>query len=335
MTPISSSQLMKNIIKKSFTLSGREPKESVFIYLTFLLLIESILFFIFKICPIKMGYQIILTFLPILPIPALFVRRLHDHNKNMGFTFLPFILFLLLLPFINFKSFITTEQTEKLISGGILIEIITVLFFIQFFLFFLFLILKGNKNENLYGQPSEYIVKTNKIITTLILIFCLACFLFLIYPFKNEKKVNHANTQTVSTQKTNPPLIEKNNKKTSQIVFQKIKSIPDLKVDIAPKKAQKVVAVKNTSIHEEIKINNILTFLFDISIQTIKNEKEISYMQQTPDELILIKAQNGDVLFILKDQSLQLLLKKQHIKCQKELCLFKADEYLNKAFQRY
>ena len=99
--------------------------------------------------------------------------------------------------------------------------------------------------------------------------------------------------------------------------------------------AQKDKAIQFDSIKNEIKVNNLLHFLFSLSIQSIKEEREISYSANTPNEIILIKAKNGDIVFILKDFELLPLIKKQSIDCKKEVCYFKSNKYLKTMDERY
>ena len=331
MNNISFFQLIKEIIKKSFSLSGREPKESILVYLFFLVFIEISLFGLYQFINLKPGYQIILCFLPLLPLPALFVRRIHDHNKNLGFTLLPFILFLLLLPFLNFKAFTPNALNEKLVLGGIIIEIISVLFLIQLFLFLIFLFSKGNKNENLYGQPFAYLppkIKKSHFIFFCALFICL--FFFILSQTKKEEKFLKSSPMEVKLEKINhsfkqekkQPIAPKKRKVLKQIKFDEPREITQNQT--------KFISPSNSfnELENEIKINDILNFLFNMSIKSIKEEKEFSYSLNAPKEILFLNAKKGDILFIMKEKSLLPLIQKQQIKCKKEVCLFKYRSYL-------
>ena len=337
MNQLSFFKLIKEIIKKSFTLSGRDPKESILAYLFFLVLLEASLSFIYHFTTIKIGYQFIFSFLPLIPLPSLFIRRLHDHNKNLGFTLLPFFLFVILLPFLNFKVFDQNIQNEKLISGGIIIEIIAVLFLIQFFLFFIFLFSKGNKNENLYGVPYNYILTLPKKRNIIISFSLLFSFIFLIFLLNKENSIQKQPLNIPSSnhiQKQEKTASSKSFHQKKQAVFHKFAQIETQK----RKKislAQKDKTIQFDSIKNEIKVNELLHFLFSLSIQSIKKEQEISYSENTPNEIILIKAKNGDIVFILKDFELLPLIKKQSIDCKKEVCYFKSNKYLKTMDERY
>ncbi len=337
MNQLSFFKLIKEIIKKSFTLSGREPKESIITYLIFLALVELCLSIIYQFLAIKIGYQFIFSFLPLIPLPALFIRRIHDHNKNLGFTLLPFCLFLMILPFLNFKAFEPNIQNEKLITGGIIIEILTVLFLIQFFLFFILLFSKGDKNENLYGKPLAYLpIKVKK---SYFFLFCFVfiCFFFFILSQNKKESIQTVNLNilTPSNSQTNTiNLSKKNFSIKKQPIFHKIEQISPLKTkEILP--LQKDQNLQVDSIQNEIKVNDLLNFLFSLSIQTLKDENEVSYSENTPPEIILIKAQNGNITFILKDTALLNLIKQQSIDCQKEVCHFKSNKYLKTINKRY
>ena len=327
MNQLSFFKLIKEIIKKSFTLSGREPKESIISYLIFLVFIEGCLSIIYHFTTIKIGYRFIFSFLPLIPLPSLFIRRIHDHNKNLGFTLLPFVLFLILLPFLNFKAFEANMQNEKLISGGIIIEILTVLFLIQFFLFFILLFSKGNKNENLYGKSYNYLIIFPKKRNIIIILFLLFSFVLIGYSLTKKESIQKQNLNIPS-----PTLIQKSTTNSpkkvfstsKQSIFHKIEQIETPKIK-ATNSIQKDKNIQITSIKNEIKVNDLLNFLFFLSIQSIKGECEISYSVNTPNEIILIKAKNGDIVFILKDLELLDLIKQHSIDCRKEVCHFKSN----------
>ncbi len=330
MNQLSFFKLIKEIIKKSFTLSGREPKESVTAYLIFLVLFEVGLSIIYHFTTLKIGYKFIFSFLPLVPLPSLFIRRIHDHNKNLGFTLLPFFLFLMLLPFLNFKAFEANIQNEKLITGGIIIEILTVLFLIQFFLFFILLFLKGDKNENLYGPSSNYLIFPIKKRTIIILFSILFGFILVVFSLNQKESIQTQNLNILAPnnpQKNTTNLSKKSFSIKKQPIFHKIEQIKTPKTkEILP--LQKDQNLQVDSIQNEIKVNDLLNFLFFLSIQTLKDENEISYSESTPREIILIKAQNGNITFILKDTALLNLIKQQSIDCQKEVCHFKSNKYL-------
>lgn len=348
-TVISCSTLIKNIIKKTFQLSGREPKESIVTYLFFLLIIEAIITFLCSYFQIKLGFLILCSLLPLLPMLSLFIRRLHDHNKNAGFTLLPFLFFVILLPFMNFHIFQHPEKKEKFLSGGPIIELIAVLFLVYVFLVFLLLFLKGNNNENQYGGPVNYQLsfKMNKFLS---ISSAICLFLFICSPlFISENKPSSKETKQINLSKTpaawsyikQTPTPPKKQTKTQPVFkriypIQKEENIVEQSLKPTPVKTikdKKDPITQNTDYLMDEKINNILNFLFSASIQSLKENKEISiYQANAPQEIVFIKALKGDVLFILKDDNLLNEIKSQHIDCQKQICLFKQDVFLSKAY---
>ena len=323
--------IVKEIIKKTFILSSRESKENLIAYLLFLLLIETTFFVFFKFVPLKPGWQFISCILPLLPLPALLIRRLHDLNKNAGFTLLPFLLFLFLLPFLNFKAFLADSKGEKLISGGILIEIILILFLIQSFVFLLCLFLKGNKEENLYGQVPPITLSPSKktIMGTLLFVF----FVFFSFSCYTPQKLIKKPTPISSVQKEMPLkkdsfIFQKEKLPQKNIVFKKIYTSP--KSVVAEPHPPVLKKEEENPLSKEMAFNGILHFLFSLSIQSLKTEKEISFTSiQIPKEIIFIKALNGNVVFLIKEKELLPLLQEQSIECKKEICNFNQLKYLN------
>lgn len=333
-TPIQFFDLVKEIFKKTFTLSGRESKETFLFYILFIIFTENLILIFSALLNIKLGYQLILSLLLILPVFSLFVRRLHDHNKNMGFALSPFVLFLILLPFINFKAINkTTPLQEKLIAGGIFIEIIAVLFIVQSFLFIIYLFFKGNKNENSYGKPVDYQVnfpKNKKF--ALFSGFIVCSIIFLLFIFIDKKEVNIIKTepkQIIQHQLSQQTPLAK--KEENKVIFRKIYPLPQQTLQKTEEYTlPQETRLDETTVQKDFQINDILNFLFNISLKSLKEDKEISFLNTpTPKDIIFIKAINGDVLFIVKNKTILTEIKKQAIDCKKEICIFRHNEYLN------
>ena len=237
------SSVLKILFKKTFKISGREPREAVLIYLYFLIASFLLTLFCIHLIPVLKILFYILFILLLAPLPSLIARRFHDHEKNAGFAFVPFVLFLLLLPSIRFDRLTQTLFSDKpslehkWLTGGFFPELIFVLFIIYSLIWTVFFFSKGKKNENMYGEPVFY---TNKVLsptlikkTAFLSIALLICWVGVL-TFKNPQK-----NSSVSTSLYNPFSFDKKevlkDKTSSQVKkHPQNKTTPHLKKAIQP-----------------------------------------------------------------------------------------------------
>ena len=203
--PVSTSfsSVLKILFKKTFKINGREPKEAVLIYLYFLL--ASFLFTLFcvHLFPILTVLFCILFLLLLAPLPSLIIRRFHDHEKNAGFAFVPFVLFLLLIPSIRFDRLSqnilseTPSLEHKWLTGGFFPELIFVLFVIYSLIWVFFFFSKGKTQENMYGEPVFYTHKvlTSSLIKKFALFVTTLCVCFSLFMFKGTEKNSSLKTE--------------------------------------------------------------------------------------------------------------------------------------------
>lgn len=201
--PLSFYGVVKSLFKKSFNFKGREAKQSAILYLLFLFIsFITISFFSFHFSKLSVLFYILYIFI-LIPFPSLIARRFHDHNKNTVFSFLPFILFILLLPNIDFNRLIEAIKTQntslenKWLPGGFWPELIFVLFILYLIIWLVLFFSKGNRKENDYGAPvlDSPIFLTKKFLKKIVLFFGI---LFILHLFLSTQKFFDKNENSSS-----------------------------------------------------------------------------------------------------------------------------------------